>query len=241
MKPGKLYFLEKHLCFYTEFFAETKLVLTFSEIDSILRNGTKLEVKTSSDLYSFSNFENFDQALRYAQTLFTSACPEKEIPAGMIEEMNKEQAATLVEEAKSTETKVQPSHDSRPLSANPESPISPESRPSGKPPFVPHDDPGTLERSFVKFPKKPEEVFRVIIPFTPAEYYKRFLAPNAVFPDIKLYEALGCKDFDDKGWQQVEGSPEITKRQLIFQYKLEGNLFYPFAYTIKDTTLTQAK
>ncbi len=37
----------------------------------------------------------------------------------------------------------------------------------------------------------------------------------------------------------MEGKPEAQKRKLTMQYKMEGSIFVPFAYNIKDIILTK--
>lgn len=246
LKPGKLYVCENHLCFYTDFLVETKLVFTFKEIDSItLKKGGNIEIKKGTQFYSFSGFEQADLAYQFMRASWSQCCPEKDNGEILSDEQpNKEQPQSLLqEEVKSVDMNIAPMSESRTLSDDKQKiqDSLPGSAHPIKPIFVPLNDSEALEKSYTKFPKREKEFMRYIFSFSPEEYYKRFIAPDAPFNDIKLYEAIGSKDFDDKGWEQVEGSPDKKKRLLNFQYKLSGSFFMSFAYSIKDSVLTMSE
>ena len=198
MRPGKLYVLENHLCFYSDFMGETKIIFSFSEIDDIKKIDSRVEVKVGLKVHKFNKFTDVQFAYQYIRTSWIGSCPEKDTgdtPDSTIEEVKKPSSLNnkINEEMKSVDAKLNlnTSKGSKSSSAKSVDQKIEDKVPKIQPILIPVDDPQMLEKSLVKYPKKENEFLRYIFPFSAEEYYNRFISSTATFNDVKLYEASG--------------------------------------------------
>jgi len=258
MKPGKLYICENHLCFYSDFMGETKLIFEFTNIESLIKTKSAVEVKVASKVYKFSGFADIQLAYQYIRTSWIGCCPDKDTPenapqnepetTGTTPPPSKDGLQPMANN-KSTEskTKINSAKNSKEKSVKSlEQKVQEEEKKEGNNNenngpavvFFEMDDPSMLQKSLERYPKKPDECMRVVLAYSVDEYMKRFVNQGCIFPDTKLLETMGSKNFVDKGWSTVEGKPEIKKHIMELEYKLSNSLFVSSAFTIKEITIT---
>ncbi len=208
MQPGKLYVMESHLCFYSEFLGETKLIFAFQEIDSVVKHSGRVEVKVGSKVHKFGKFSDLKLAYQYIRTSWLGCCPEKD--SGPTHSGNEEASGDSREapsDARSADLTQNYSRDTRSASVRSVELQVPSGNllQSQSSSLAQMDDPLAVERSYAKYPKKEHEFARFVFPFGVEEYYNRFVGPNATFTDRTLFEVMGKGDPGTRG--RMQGNP----------------------------------
>jgi len=216
-KQGKIYIMENHLGFHSDS-PLTKLLFKLKDVEKIEKDETSIKIKVGTQVYTFCKIENTESAYKSIEAPWIICCPEK---ANNVEGEKK---------IKNVKTNIDIEEEIKDIPM-----IQPNTI------YVELDDPQAIKISFEKYQKREHEHLRYVFGFTVEEHYKRFLADECPYADVKNLEIMGSYDFKTKGWEEVQGTPGKKTRTLTLQYKLAKPVLVSTAYTIKDSKLEYFK